>query len=78
MRSPVGLNDVSSATIVSEQRCEAEALRRLPSARSGITAAVLSCVVRRVPCLNVKTVEDKLTAALEKAENVFKDRVQLN
>ena len=70
----MGLNDVSSATVVSEQWCEAEALRGLPRAHSGITAAVLSGVVRWVPCLYVKTVEDKLTAALEKGENVFKDR----
>lgn len=44
----MGLNDVSSATVVSEQRCEAEVCGAgYHGARSGAAVAVLSGVVRR-------------------------------
>lgn len=74
----MGLNDVSSAAAVSEQRCEAEALCGLPRARS----SVYSCCALRCgetgAVTGVETVEDKLTVALVRGENVFKDRVKLN
>lgn len=61
LKSPVGLNDVSSATVVSEQQCEAEVLEGLPwcplrhcAFRCGETG------LRQVTCLQVKTVEEKL------------------
>ena len=62
--SPVGLNDVPSAAVVSEQRCRAEVQDRLPCrllGRRGLCA--LRCGEtrpRQVTCLRGKTTEGRL------------------
>lgn len=64
LRSLAGLNDVSSATVVSKQRCEAKVLGGLPQRplrRCGRCA--LRCGetgLRWVTRLQAKTVEDRL------------------